>query len=270
MEVLMLTAEDFFDLSVFEHKELFSETEFVWDGIKNINSYLSSIDYPVIPDNLYSPGVPLPHPVVCYQGEFLNGSEMEISPVNIGKGGLKVHDNGKLLEGASVIMAGAILLGKKIKIGKGSLVEPGAYINSPSVIGDCSEVRHGAYMRGNCLVGNRCVVGHTTEVKNSVFLDDAKAGHFAYLGDSILGNNVNLGAGTKLANLRFIKGDLKIKTPMGFIDTGLRKFGAIMGDAMQTGCNSVTSPGAVFGRKCLLPPNTTAPAGYHNNSSIVR
>ncbi|MCJ7603406.1 MAG: hypothetical protein MUO63_18140, partial [Desulfobulbaceae bacterium] len=120
------------------------------------------------------------------------------------------------------------------------------------------------------LIGRRCVVGHVTEVKHTIFMDDAKAGHFAYLGDSILGNEVNLGAGTKLANLRFTPGNVKIRTANGPVDSGLRKFGAILGDFVQTGCNSVTNPGTLLGKKSLLLPNTTAPSGLHEKNSLIR
>jgi len=143
-------------------------------------------------------------------------------------------------------------------------------IKSPAIIGDCSEVRQGAYLRGYCLIGKRCVVGHTTEVKHTVFLNDAKAGHFAYLGDSILGNRVNLGAGTKCANLRFVAGTIPIRTASGRLDTGLRKFGAIIGDGAQTGCNAVTSPGTIMGPESLLLPNATAPSGLHPRKSVIR
>jgi NDP-sugar pyrophosphorylase family protein len=150
------------------------------------------------------------------------------------------------------------------------LIEPGAFIKSPTILGDQTEVRHGAYIRGNCLIGRNCVVGHVTELKHTIFLDGAKAGHFAYLGDSILGNRVNLGAGTKLANLRFIKGDVSIATSKGMIKTGLRKLGAILGDQVQTGCNSVTNPGVLLGKKSMVIPNTTVPSGYHPDSSLIR
>jgi NDP-sugar pyrophosphorylase family protein len=143
-------------------------------------------------------------------------------------------------------------------------------IKEPAIIGDCTEVRQGAYLRGYCLVGERCVVGHTTEVKHSIFLDDAKAGHFAYLGDSILGNEANLGAGTKFANLRFLGGSIQIRTPDGQVDTGMRKFGAILGDRAQTGCNSVTNPGTLLGPEAILMPNTTSPSGLHPGKTVIR
>jgi UDP-N-acetylglucosamine diphosphorylase / glucose-1-phosphate thymidylyltransferase / UDP-N-acetylgalactosamine diphosphorylase / glucosamine-1-phosphate N-acetyltransferase / galactosamine-1-phosphate N-acetyltransferase len=143
-------------------------------------------------------------------------------------------------------------------------------IKSPAIIGDHSEIRQGAYLRGYCLIGRRCVVGHATEVKHSIFLNDAKAGHFAYLGDSILGGNSNLGAGTKCANLRFVSGTIKVKTQEGLVDSGLKKLGVILGDGTQTGCNAVTSPGTIMGPECILMPNATAPAGCYPARTVIR
>ncbi|NOX25289.1 MAG: hypothetical protein GXP59_04080, partial [Deltaproteobacteria bacterium] len=127
-----------------------------------------------------------------------------------------------------------------------------------------------AYIRGYCLTGRRCVIGHTTEVKHTIFLDDVKAGHFAYIGDSIMGNQVNLGAGTKMANLRFTSGEVPIRTVDGVIASGLRKLGAILADGAQTGCNSVTNPGTLLGKKSILMPNITAKSGYHPPHSLIR
>lgn len=141
-----------------------------------------------------------------------------------------------------------------IAIGEGSIVEPGAYIKGPCIIGKNSVVRHGAYIRGNCIIGDRCVVGHATELKNVIMLNDAHAAHFAYVGDSILGNRVNLGAGTKCANLKLDNGSVTIYAHGEKIDTGMRKFGAVFGDDSQTGCNSVTNPGTLFGKKSLCYP----------------
>ena len=166
--------------------------------------------------------------------------------------------------------AGAILLGDRIAIGQGVLVESGAMIKSPAIIGDMTEIRQGAYLRGYCLTGKRCVLGHTTEIKHSIFLNDAKAGHFAYIGDSILGNDANLGAGTKFANLKFLPGNVSILHKGEHIDTGRRKFGAILGDKTQTGCNSVTSPGTLLSKQSILMPNTTAKGGYYEKKSVIR
>ncbi len=159
---------------------------------------------------------------------------------------------GRVIEGK--ICPGAFIEGEGIYIGPGAVVEPGAFIKGPCWIGPGTEVRHGAYLRGNVIAGRNCVIGHTTEVKNSIFLNDAKAGHFAYVGDSILGNHVNLGAGTKLANLKIIPGNVILNIKGQKIDSGLRKFGAILGDRTELGCNSVTSPGTILAPGSLVFP----------------
>lgn len=141
-----------------------------------------------------------------------------------------------------------------ISIGKGSIIDPGAYIKGPCIIGKNCTIRHGAYVRGNVIVGDHCVIGHDTEIKNSILLNNANAAHFAYVGDSILGNNVNLGAGTKCANLKFNNLSITISFQKKIIDTGLRKFGAIIGDDAQTGCNTVTNPGTLLGKGVLCSP----------------
>lgn len=141
-----------------------------------------------------------------------------------------------------------------ISIGPGSVVEPGAYIQGPCIIGANCTVRHGAYIRGNFIAGNRCVIGHDTEVKNSIFLDGVQAAHFAYIGDSILGNNVNLGAGTKCANLKLDHGKIIIPYQGQRLNTDLKKLGAILGDHTQIGCNSVTNPGTLMGPGVLCYP----------------
>jgi len=266
----MLSAHSFFDLSSWGHPELIRAEDQVWLALKNLKSYLDAQHYPELKPSLIQDSEPLKQTLVYYNDTLLEGNDLTIEYGDTTKGALKVYHDGKVLTGASVIMAGAILSGDRIKIGKGVLIEPGAFIKSPTIIGDQTEIRHGAYIRGNCLIGNNCVVGHVTEVKHSIFLDGAKAGHFAYLGDSILGNQVNLGAGTKLANLRFIKGNIAIITPEGHFKTGLRKLGAILGDNVQTGCNSVTNPGTLLGKRSMVIPNTTVPSGYHVNSSLIR
>lgn len=266
----MLTADSFFELSGFAHRELLQTGRYVWDGLKKLKTYIDDCSYPDTIPAVHAGGGPVAANLVIFEDTIIDNREISVKFGDTTKGGLEVFRTGQWLEGASVIMAGAVLLGSKIKIGKGVLIEAGALIKSPAIIGDRTEVRQGAYMRGYCLIGAGCVVGHATEVKHSIFLDDAKAGHFAYLGDSIIGNQVNLGAGTKIANLRFTGGEVPVKTPDGTIDTGLRKLGAILGDHVQTGCNSVTNPGALLGKKSIILPNTTAPSGYHGNCSLIK
>lgn len=264
----LLSANSFFDLSAFEHRHLFGEGP-AWEALTRLKGFLDDCRYPALPAAMES-GRPLDRTFVLFEGEYREAAGLDIRFGDVGRGGLAVYDGGRLLPGATVLMAGVVLRGDKFLFGKGVLVESGAFVCGPLVIGDFSEVRQGAYLRGNCLIGKRCVVGHVTEVKHTIFLDDAKAGHFAYLGDTILGNRVNLGAGTKMANLRFVGGSVPVRTPDGTVDSGLRKFGAILGDQVQTGCNSVTNPGTMIGRRSFLLPNTTAPSGYHPDNSMIR
>jgi UDP-N-acetylglucosamine diphosphorylase / glucose-1-phosphate thymidylyltransferase / UDP-N-acetylgalactosamine diphosphorylase / glucosamine-1-phosphate N-acetyltransferase / galactosamine-1-phosphate N-acetyltransferase len=195
---------------------------------------------------------------------------ISIIPGDATKGQFKVVYENQELKEAIVLFGGITLLGQDIQIGPGSVVETGAYIQGPTIIGRQTEVRQGAYLRGGCLVGDRCVVGHVTEMKNSVMLNGAKAGHFAYIGDSLLGNNCNLGAGTKLANLKMIGNTIQLKGCDQIYDTGLRKFGAVLGDQTETGCNSVTNPGTLLGPKSLVGPNVTVKAGFYPRRSIIR
>lgn len=153
------------------------------------------------------------------------------------------------------IEEGAYLINPEtISIGPGSIVEAGAYIRGPCIIGKECEIRHGAYLRGYVITGDRCVIGHATEVKHSIFFNDAHAGHFAYVGDSILGNRVNLGAGVKCANLRLDRKNISFHYQGKKIETHLRKWGAILGDDVQVGCNAVTNPGTIMGKKSSSYP----------------
>jgi NDP-sugar pyrophosphorylase family protein len=163
-----------------------------------------------------------------------------------------------------VVKPGAILEGR-IYVAEGAVVEPTGYIQGPCFVGPKAEVRHGAYIRGNVYIGPFAVVGHTSEVKNSVLFDHAKAAHFAYVGDSILGRNVNLGAGTKLANLPLKRGDIRYKDPVtGMIkSSGLGKLGALMGDGSQTGCNAVLSPGTI-----LMPETMVLPCSHFRGTLL--
>lgn len=150
---------------------------------------------------------------------------------------------------------------EQILIEEGCTIEPGAYIRGPAILCKGVEVRHGAYIRGLVVLGEGSLVGHDTEVKSSIFLNGAKAAHFAYVGDSILGNEVNLGAGTKLANLRFDKGMIKVWIEKELIATEQKKLGAIIGDGANTGCNSVLNPGTLLERGAAVAPGVVA-SGY--------
>lgn len=151
------------------------------------------------------------------------------------------------------VKSGAILVGDDIYIGEGAKIEPTAYIEGPTIIGPRSIVGTGAYIRGGTILGEHAIIGHATEAKNCILLDNAAAPHFNFIGDSILGNGVNIGAGVILANFRL---DTK-PVPAGEVSTGLVKFGAVLGDRVKIGCNAVTEPGTF-----LLPDTWLMPLTY--------
>ena len=167
------------------------------------------------------------------------------------------------------IEQGAIIQGDDIYIGKGSVVHAGAMICGPTIIGENVEIRHCAYVRGHVIIGNDAVVGHCSEIVRSVMLPGAKAPHFNYVGDSILGTGVNLGAGTKLSNLKNDGTNVKTRIEEHVVDTGVRKFGAILGDNCLLGCNSVTNPGTILGANCRVYPCAVV-NGYHPAGSIIK
>jgi len=167
------------------------------------------------------------------------------------------------------VAPGAFVAAEGVFIAEGAVVEPTAYVTGPTILGPGTVVRHGAYVRGNVLCGRKCVIGHTTEVKGAILLDGAKAPHFAYVGDSILGRDVNLGAGTKLSNLKMVGKTVSVRCGDRVIDTGLRKFGAVIGDGAETGCNSVLSPGVVLGQRCLVYPCMHV-RGVHPAGAILK
>ncbi|MDH4183236.1 MAG: UDP-N-acetylglucosamine diphosphorylase [Nitrospinota bacterium] len=169
---------------------------------------------------------------------------------------------------------------RKIFIAAGVFLEAGAMIKGPCIIGQDCEIRHGAYIRGGVIVGKGCVVGHATEMKNSIIMDHSNAGHFNYLGDSVVGSRANLGAGSILANLKFrqreeiISGEIKKIRTTGHkgnrVDTGVSKLGAVIGDFSEVGCNTVALPGALVGSDCWIYPNTTLPRGVYPSGSIIK
>ena len=142
-------------------------------------------------------------------------------------------------------------------VGEGTVIEAGALIRGPVWIGRNCHIGHGATLRGNVIVGDGCIVGHATELKNAVLFNGCEVPHFNYVGDSVLGHRVHLGAGVMLSNYRLIRGNVNVRTASGRLDSGLAKFGALIGDRTEIGCNAVLNPGAVIGRDCLLYPNVT-------------
>lgn len=151
------------------------------------------------------------------------------------------------------------LLGKpfvsnNVFVGPGTIVEPGAVLKGPAWIGEKCHVRSGCYVRENVIVGNSVVMGNSCEFKNCILFDEVQAPHFSYVGDSILGYRAHLGAGVILSNVKLDHREIVVAAPDGNVATGLKKFGAIIGDRTEIGCNAVINPGALIGRDCIVYP----------------
>lgn len=146
---------------------------------------------------------------------------------------------------------------------------PFAVIQGPAYVGARTEIRPGAFLRGNVIVGEGCVLGNACEFKNCLLLDGVQAPHYNYVGDSILGNKAHLGAGVICSNLRLDQAEVTVRLPSGVVGTGLRKFGAVLGDEAEAGCNAVLNPGTLLGRRALVMP-AVAFSGYLPPATIAR
>jgi NDP-sugar pyrophosphorylase family protein len=220
----MFRPADLFDLSQTEHAAIFEGCEFAWEALKKIADYVAA------------------------------------QPKQV---------PAKRFPGASI--------GDKVFIGEGTTVEPGALIKGPAIIGKNCQIRHNAYIRENVIVGDDCVVGNSSELKNVLLFNGCQVPHFNYLGDSILGHKAHVGAGVICSNLKSLPGNVMVASwklqvessesappnepstfnlqPSTPIDTGLRKFGALIGDGAEVGCNSVLNPGSIIGRGAVVYPS---------------
>ncbi len=159
--------------------------------------------------------------------------------------------------------------GEDIWIAKSATVAPTAYIGGPCIIGPGTEVRHGAFIRGSALVGTGAVVGNSVELKNCILFDGVQTPHYNYVGDSILGYKSHMGAGSITSNVKSDKTNVTVHTPDGAVATGCRKMGAMLGDFVEVGCNSVLNPGTVIGRQTNVYP-LSGVRGYIPPHSIFK
>ena len=150
---------------------------------------------------------------------------------------------------------GEPVIGDEVYIGRDTVIEPGAYIKGPAWIGDGCQIRHGAYIRENVIVGSGSVVGNSCEIKNSILFNGCQVPHFNYVGDSILGTKAHLAAGVIVSNLKLAGDEITLRVGGETIATGLRKFGALIGDHVDIGCNTVINPGSIIGRGSLIYPS---------------
>jgi len=247
------------DLSLFfsnldnePYKIIFSGIDQVWEPLKKLDTILQSlIQYKFNQNPCAS----------TLKGVLFDRSENSI----LGQEWIKLDQSVYLKE-------------QDVFIGKGTLLEPSVIIKGPAVIGENCDIRQGAYIRGQVFVGEGCIIGHATEVKNSILMDHCEAGHFNYIGESILGRHVNMGAGSRLANLQFRGKDEKLKSfinPIKLslqskeINTGMEKLGAIVGDYAELGCNAVLCPGSLIGSGVWVYPNLMVPKGYYPPNMVL-
>ena len=259
----MIPIENFFThLKDFAHAQFFEKIEWPWEPLKTLEGSIQSI----LRTNSAN----------AKSLDLLTGTTVS-NPADWG--------NAKIGKSLFVnqwmeIKTAILIKPLGILIGKGTILEPSAILKGPLVIGENCEIRQGAYLRSNVLLGSHCVIGHCTEIKNSIVMDHSEAGHFNYIGDSILGSHVNMGAGSRLANLQFRTAEQKAREEQIFpeipalienktVATGLNKFGAILGDNVELGCNAAVCPGALIGKDNWVYPNSVLPRGYYPPKSIL-
>lgn len=159
--------------------------------------------------------------------------------------------------------------GENVWIAKSAKVFPSAYINGPAIIDEEAEIRHCAFIRGNAIVGKGAVVGNSTELKNVILFNKVQVPHYNYVGDSILGYKAHMGAGSITSNVKSDKTLVVVRAGEEEYETGLKKFGAMLGDHVEVGCNSVLNPGTVIGRQSNIYP-TSMVRGFIPAGSIYK
>lgn len=158
---------------------------------------------------------------------------------------------------------------ENVWISKNAYVSPTVCIQGPTIIEENTEVRHCAFIRGSAIIGKNCVVGNSTEVKNSVIFNNVQIPHFNYVGDSVMGYRSHMGAGSIISNVKSDKSNVSVKFKDKKIDTELRKFGAIVSDFVEIGCNAVLNPGTIIGRNSSVYP-TSMVRGFLEENSILK
>ena len=159
--------------------------------------------------------------------------------------------------------------GENVWVAKAAKVAPTAFINGPAIIGKDAEVRHCAFIRGNAIVGEGAVVGNSTELKNVILFNKVQVPHYNYVGDSVLGYKSHMGAGAVTSNVKSDKSLVKVKVGEKTIETGLKKFGAMLGDEVEVGCGSVLNPGTVVGNHSNIYPLSSV-RGFVPANSIYK
>ncbi|MGN1043261.1 MAG: UDP-N-acetylglucosamine pyrophosphorylase [Acutalibacteraceae bacterium] len=160
-------------------------------------------------------------------------------------------------------------ISENVWVSKKATIFPSAHIEGPTIIQEGAQIRHCAFIRGSAIVGKNCVVGNSTELKNVILFDNVQVPHFNYVGDSILGYKAHMGAGSITSNVKSDKSLISVKFQGEKIETNLKKFGAILGDGVEIGCNAVLNPGTIIGRNSTVYP-TSMVRGVIEENSILK
>ena len=259
-----------FDLSHTAHARLFAYLALPWEALPALDAYLDML----LAEDPLADGI---------------GLEEDVGQAGGRTAGKEPFHRGDLRVGPRTRIEPGVRIEGTVHIGADCVVETGAYIRGPAWIGDRCEVRQGAYLRGTVLAGDGAVLGHASEFKRCVLLEGAQVPHFNYVGDSILGVKAHIGAGVILSNVRLDKRSVRaallgaeaggagmagggaalagVARP-AYLDTGLEKFGALLGDACEVGCNSVLNPGTILGARCRVAPVSRVKGTWPEDSAL--
>ncbi len=271
----VLKPEYFFDMNLLGYSEIFENVSFVWEAVKNMQ------DKTVV-DNLVRKQCQSEHysdngfDNICGNVEVRISPDAKIGPnVTIGgdEGGIVFIDDGAEIRPGTVILAGS----NAVYIGKGAKIGPNAHIDAGKgscSVGDKATLRVSAYLRELSIIAPKATIGNSCEIKCALIGPEAEVPHFNYVGDSILGYKGHMGAGVKISNLKITPdpnkvNSVKVKHEGQTYDSGMRKFGVILGDKAQMGCNSVANPGTFIGKNCLIYTNSSV-VGFIAENTIVK
>jgi NDP-sugar pyrophosphorylase family protein len=253
-----------FDLARTAHSRLFAYLDLPWEALPALDAYLD---------------------MLLAEDPLADGIDLERGAGRDGGGDSLIR--GDLRVGSRTRIEPGVRIEGTVHIGADCVVETGAYIRGPAWIGDRCEVRQGAYLRGVVLAGDGAVLGHASEFKRCVLLEGAQVPHFNYVGDSILGVKAHIGAGVILSNVRLDKRSVRAAllgaeaagigeagmagggARPAYLDTGLEKFGALLGDACEVGCNSVLNPGTILGARCRVAPVSRVKGTWAEDSALL-
>ncbi len=243
-----LRPEAYFDLSEFAHRALFDGKTYVWEALTAIGDYIDGFFATLTPNQQIEGQVE--------DGVIIQGERITIAPGAVVEAGVQIRGRDIVIAEGAMLEAGAYLKGEKIYIGPGALVERAWLKGSRILVDRQAKVLVNTRLRDNVLLGEGAEAGFSADIKNAVFLPRSAAAHFVYAGDSLVGRGVNLADKTTLSNLRHDGKAPRVQVEGESLDTGVRKFGAVVGDGVRTGCVTTLNPGTLLGPGCWTYDHT--------------